>query len=184
MKHRLPLLLILLASLLCSGCAGIVSSERKVFHTMFDRPHQGTYAIVPGDAGKRENLEFTHHAARTGVYLNHLGYRMIKPGETPDFIIFLDYGLSRGNSGDFRKFASIAIFDQKLKGQGKNPLVYQGESFSEGSSYNTAKIVPILVDTLMRDFPGPIGNSEKFMYPANFDELVYERNGPENARHF
>ena len=33
----------------------------------------------------RENLEFTHHAARTGIYLNHLGYRMIKPGEMPDF---------------------------------------------------------------------------------------------------
>ncbi len=182
--HRTLTLLLLLSTLLTTGCAGFVTSERKVFHMMDGRRHQGTYAVVPGDAAKRDNLEFTHHAARTGIYLNHLGYRMIKPGETPDLMVFLDYGLSRDNEGGFRKFTSIAIFDQKLKDQGKNPLVYQGESFSEGSSYNTAKIVPILVDTLMRDFPGLIGNSEKFIYPANFDELVYERNGPENARRF
>jgi hypothetical protein len=178
---RLPLLLCLLAALL-TGCAGWVQTERKVFHTLTAKSTDRSFAVVPGDAAKRENLEFTHHAARTSIYFKDLGYRMIKPGEDPDLLIFLDYGITPLSPQHFRRYLSIAIFDQRLKTEGKNPLVYQGEVFSEGSSLNTGKITPILIDTLMRDFPGAIGNSQKFSYPANFDELVYEFNGPERAR--
>jgi hypothetical protein len=178
-KALLPLVI---AVLLLTGCASFVQTERKVFHVMFDKNTERSFAVVPGDAAKRENLEFTHHAARTSMYFKDLGYRMIKPGEDPDLVIFLDYGINRATSQTYRRFLSIAVFDQKLKAGGKNPLLYQGEVFSEGTSLNTAKIMPILIDTLMRDFPGRIGNDEKFTYPANFDELVYEKNGPENAR--
>jgi hypothetical protein len=172
----------LLALILLTGCANWVQTERKVFHVMFDKDTERSFAVVPGDSAKRENLEFTHHAARTSIYFKDLGFRMIKPGENPDLVIFLDYGINRSTSQTYRRFLSIAVFDQKKKAEGKNPLIYQGEVFSEGSSVNTAKIMPILIDTLMRDFPGRIGNDEKFTYPANFDELVYEKNGPENAR--
>lgn len=176
------LLFSLLAILTLTGCASWVQTERKVFHMMFDKNTQRSFAVVPGDSAKRENLEFTHHAARTSIYFKDLGYRMIKPGENPDLVIFLDYGINRATSQTYRRFLSIAIFDQKKKADGTNPLIYQGEVYSEGTSLNTAKIMPIMIDTLMRDFPGRIGNDEKFTYPANFDELVYEKNGPENAR--
>jgi hypothetical protein len=176
------LILFSLLALLASGCAGWVETERKVFHTMFNKNTDRSFAVVPGDAAKRENLEFNHHAARTSIYLKDLGYRMIKPGENPDLLVFLDFGIAPLSRSQFRRYLSIAIFDQKLKAEGKNPLIYQGEVFSEGTSLNTAKINPILIDTLMRDFPGNIGNSMRFTYPANFDELVYELNGPEKAR--
>jgi hypothetical protein len=179
---RLLTLTFCLLSAFLSGCAGWVQTERKVFHVMTGKSTDRSFAVVPGDAAKRENLEFNHHAARTSIYFKDLGYRMIKPGENPDLLIFLDYGLAPLSRQQFRRYLSIAIFDQKLKAEGKNPLIYQGEVFSEGTSLNTGKITPILIDTLMRDFPGFIGNSQKFTYPANFDELVYERNGPENAR--
>ncbi len=178
---RLPLLLCLFAAIL-TGCAGWVQTERKVFHVMTGKSTDRSFAVVPGDAAKRENLEFNHHAARTSIYFKDLGYRMIKPDENPDLVIFLDYGIAPLSTQQFRRYLSIAIFDQKLKSEGKNPLIYQGEVFSEGTSLNTGKITPILIDTFMRDFPGLIGNSQKFNYPANFDELVYELNGSENAR--
>jgi hypothetical protein len=180
--RSLSALLLILFALLVSGCAGWVQTERKVFHTMFSKDTDRSFAVVPGDAAKRDNLEFTHHAARTSIYMKDLGYRMIKPGETPDLLIFLDYGIAPLSAQQFRRHLSIAIFDQKLKAEGKNPLIYQGEVFSEGTSLNTGKITPILIDTLMRDFPGNIGNSQKFTYPADFDERVYEFNGPERAR--
>ena len=179
---RLATLTCCLLSAFLTGCAGWVQTERKVFHVMTGKSTDRSFAVVPGDAAKRENLEFNHHAARTSIYLKDLGYRMIKPGEEPDLIVFLDYGLAPLSTQQFRRYLSIAIFDQKLKAEGKNPLIYQGEVFSEGTSLNTGKITPILIDSLMRDFPGPIGNSQKFTYPANFDELVYQLNGPENAR--
>jgi|APGre2960657444_1045066.scaffolds.fasta_scaffold04758_2 hypothetical protein len=178
----LPLLCLGLIASLLSGCAGWVETERKVFHNMFSKDTDRSFAVVPGDTAKRDNLEFNHHAARTSIYLKDLGYRMIKPGETPDLMVFLDYGIAPLSTNKFRRFLSIAIFDQKKKSEGKNPLIYQGEVFSEGTSLNTGKITPILIDTLMRDFPGNIGNSQKFNYPANFDERVYEFNGPEKAR--
>lgn len=180
--HPLRITILILLSLIATGCAGWVETERKVFHRILTKDTNRSFAVVPGDAGKRDNLEFTHHAARTSIYLKDLGYRMITPGESPELIVFLDYGITPIASNQFRRFLSIAIFDQKLKSEGKNPLIYQGEVFSEGTSLNTGKITPILIDTLMRDFPGNIGNSQRFTYPANFDDLVYEFNGPERAR--
>jgi hypothetical protein len=183
MKLRhLPLLCIGLIAPFLTGCASRVETERKVFHNITTKDTNRSFAVVPGDAGKRENLEFNHHAARTSIYLKDLGYRMITPGENPDLLVFLDYSIRPLSTDLFRRHLSIAIFDQKLKAEGKNPLIYQGEVFSEGTSLNTGKITPILIDTLMRDFPGNIGNSQKFNYPADFDDRVYEFNGPERAR--
>ena len=115
-----PLTCCLLLTILC-GCAGFVQTERKVFHLMTGKSTDRSFAVVPGDASKRENLEFNHHAARTSIYLKDLGYRMIKPGENPDLLIFLDYGLAPLSAQQFRRYLSIAIFDQKLKDEGKIP---------------------------------------------------------------
>jgi hypothetical protein len=180
LPRRLASLLIL--ALCATGCVSRVETERKVFHHISTKDTDRSFAVVPGDAAKRDSLEFNHHAARTSIYLKDLGFRMITPGENPELMVFLDYGIAPLSAHQFRRHLSIAIFDQKLKSQGKNPLIYQGEVFSEGTSLNTGKIIPIMIDTLMRDFPGKIGNSQRFAYPANFDELVYELNGPERAR--
>jgi len=182
MKSLLPSLFLALAAAVFSGCVAHVETERKVFHLLSDKPASGSFAVLPGDGAKGSSLEFTHHAARTSIYLKHLGYRMINPGEQPDFVLRLDYGMTPVTSRRIRRYLTINMMDTRLSAQNKPALVYQGEVFSDGTSLNSAKIVPIMIDTLMRDFPGRIGNDESFSYPTNFDELVYQRNGPENAR--
>ena len=117
----LPLLCLGLIASLLSGCAGWVETERKVFHNMFSKDTDRSFAVVPGDTAKRDNLEFNHHAARTSIYLKDLGYRMIKPGETPDLMVFLDYGIAPLSTHQFRRYLSIAIFDQKKKKRGYEP---------------------------------------------------------------
>ncbi len=179
-------ILILACMSLLSACVGPGSNveiRTKSFHRLTQVPRGQKFAVLATDAEKNQDLEFMTHAARTSIYLKDLGNTMVKPGEKPDFVVYLSYSVTQVGYGYFRRELAISAYDRSPKREpGTDVPLYQGNALSLGSSSSSAQIVPILIDGLMRDFPGKAGTTNEYTYPADFVELVYQRNDPASAR--
>jgi hypothetical protein len=172
--------------LLMSSCASpgsIVEIRTKAFHRLTQPPKGQKFAVLATDAEKNQDLEFMTHAARTSIYFKDLGNAMIKPGEKPDFVVYLSYSVAQVGYGYYRRELQMTILDRSAQRTlGTDVPLYQGNALSVGSSSSSAKIIPILIDGLMRDFPSKMGSTNEYTYPADFVDLVYQRNDPALAR--
>lgn len=186
MKRPLLALRALAVLLLLCSCASpgsTVEIHTKAFHRLTQPPKGQKFAVLATDMEKNQDLEFMTHAARTSIYLKDLGNSMVKPGEKPDFIVYLSYSVAQAGYGYFRRELQMKMVDRsERRALGTDVPLYQGNALSVGSSSSSAQIVPILIDGLMRDFPGTTGTTHEYAYPADFVELVYQRNDPALAR--
>lgn len=173
--------MILLSS--CVAPGSIVEVRTKAFHRLTQAPKGQKFAVLAANAEKNQDLEFMTHAARTSIYFKDLGNTMIKPGEKPDFIVYLSYSVSQAGYGYYRRELQMTVVDRSEgRSPGSDIPLYQGNALSAGSNSSSAKIVPILIDSLLRDFPGEMGATNEYTYPADFVDLVYQRNDPALAR--
>lgn len=186
MNRYLVAALLLLTCFLLGACVApgsLVEIRTKAFHRLTQPPKGQKFAVLATDAEKNQDLEFMAHAARTSIYLKDLGNTMIKPGEKPDFIVYLSYSVDQAGYGYYRRELQMIMVDRTTQRiAGTDTPLYQGNALSVGSSSSSAQIIPILIDGLMRDFPGKMGATNEYSYPADFVELVYQRNDPALAR--
>ena len=186
MNRYLVAALLFLACLLLGACVApgsLVEIRTKAFHRLTQPPKGQKFAVLAADAEKNQDLEFMTHAARTSIYFKDLGNTMIKPGEKPDFIVYLSYSVSQAGYGYYRRELQMTVVDRSEgRSPGSDVPLYQGNVLSVGSNSSSARIVPILIDGLMREFPGKMGTTNEYTYPADFVELVYQRNDPALAR--
>lgn len=82
----------------------------------------------------------------------------------------LQYAGSSTYSYDYNEYTRdlrVGIYT-KLEALKKNPTpAYEGQAFSIGTVRDTTKLVPILLDSLLADFPGKSGTSETLERPFN-----------------
>jgi hypothetical protein len=167
----------------CVAPGSVVEVHTKVFTRLTEAPSGRKFAVLAADAEVNKDLEFMTHAARTSIYLKEFGNRMIKPGERPDFIVYLSYSVAQAGRGYYRRELQMTILDRsEQRTPGTDVPLYQGNALSLGSSASSAKIMPILIDGLMRGFPGKPGQTDEYTYPSDFVERVYRLNDPASAR--
>jgi len=186
MNRSLITVLTIACMMLLSSCVApgsIVEIRTKTFHRLTQAPKGQKFVVLATDAEKNQDLEFMTHAARTSIYFKDLGNTMIKPGEKPDFIVYLSYSVVQAGYGYYRRELQMTIVDRSpQRSAGTDTPLYQGNALSVGSSSSSAQIIPILIDGLMRDFPSKMGTTNEYSYPSEFVELVYQRNDPALAR--
>lgn len=186
MSRLLPATLALACMILLTACiapGSIVEIRTKTFHRLTQAPKGQKFAVLAPGAEMNQDLEFMTHAARTSIYFKDLGNTMVKPGEKPDFVVYLSYAVTQAGYGYFRRELEMTVLDRSARREpGSDVPLYQGNALSLGSSSSSAKIIPILIDGLMRDFPGKMGATSEYSYPADFVDLVYQRNDPALAR--
>jgi Domain of unknown function (DUF4136) len=82
----------------------------------------------------------------------------------------LQYAGSSTYSYDYKEYTRdlrVGIYtkDEAAK---KNPTpAYEGQAYSVGSLRDTTKLIPVLLETLLSDFPGTSGKSETLARPLN-----------------
>ena len=186
MSRLLSATLTLACMMLLAACVApgsIVEIRTKTFHRLKQPPKGQKFAVLAPGAEMNQDLEFMTHAARTSIYFKDLGNSMVKPGETPDFIVYLSYSVKQAGYGYFRRELEMTMLDRSAQREpGTDVPLYQGNALSLGSSSSSAKIIPILIDGLMRDFPGRMGATTEYTYPSDFVDLVYQHNDPALAR--
>jgi hypothetical protein len=151
-------------SLLALGACGIVRSDIATFHrlTASDR---GTIAVVASDPAKRESLEFGEHAARVAAHLARHGFAAAVPGQRPDYIAMLDYGIDDGRSVTRTVSTPITetVYDRPLA-RGLPPQETQRiAGYSTSTRSETAYTRYVALDIMRADSAG--GAAEK-LYEA------------------
>jgi hypothetical protein len=176
---------VLLCALVAFGCAtkpSIIESKRKVFHNWSPAQYAGAkFFVLPMDSAKAESMEFMTHAARLSIYFKDLGYKMLNQGESPDFIVWMDYS-SQPIGTKTRHALSIVIKDKAKERAGHVGQVYECLVTSVVAIPDSAGVIPALIDSAMWDFPSKPGYVEEFSHHADFVDRVYRLNGPEDAR--
>jgi hypothetical protein len=62
---------------------------------------------------------------------------------------------------------SLYIVDKDSIDKGKMEVVYQGNVRSDGSSSQLAKVMPAMIKSLFKDFPGKSGSTRRETFPIN-----------------
>lgn len=80
----------------------------------------------------------------------------------------LQYAGSSTYSYDYNEYTRdlrVGIYT-KLEASKKNPTPsYEGQAFSIGTKRDTTKLIPVLLESLLTDFPGTSGTSETLVRP-------------------
>lgn len=78
-----------------AACATPFRAEVSRFQQM-PAPMGQSFAIEARDERDRGGLEFNHYAQLVAAELTRIGYRPAAPGEAPEFLVRLDYGVDNG----------------------------------------------------------------------------------------
>lgn len=184
-------IILALLSVLVAGCAAPqrVSVDRKVFHTITDKVQfRGkTYSIAYLEPKQADSLEIRNHTQWLGTFLSKLGLRQVE--SEADYVISIRFDIGKENhlggsssasssvgyggvvsssaSTNFYTYTEYTrgvtiLFNDAHKLRSGNRLpIYEGVALSEGSSNDTTRLFPILVSSLMHDFPSKSGDMER-----------------------
>lgn len=93
--HSLKIAAAALALGTLAACATPFRAEVSRFQQM-PAPQGQSFAIEPRDERDRGGLEFGHYASLVAAEMTRVGYRQAAPGERPDLIVRLAYGVDNG----------------------------------------------------------------------------------------
>lgn len=94
--RRLGLAAMTGAALALAGCATPFKADVARFQTQLPAPQGQSFAIESNDPALQGGIEFGQYASLVAGELTRYGYRPAAPGERPDMLVRMDYGVDKG----------------------------------------------------------------------------------------
>jgi hypothetical protein len=110
-----------------AGCATKVGTTKTVYYAD-EHAQRGSISVVAHDSKLNNSLEFSPKRKVIEKYLTNVGYRVVDENSNPDFIAFVSYGISNGET----ETSSVPIFGQT----GGGTTYHSGSVNSYGSFGN------------------------------------------------
>lgn len=95
-SRRLGFAAIAAAALALAGCATPFKADVARFQSQLPAPQGQTFAVEASDPALEGGIEFGHYANLVAGELTQFGYRPVAPGENPDLLVRMDYGVDKG----------------------------------------------------------------------------------------
>ncbi len=84
------------AALALAGCATPFKANVARFQTQLPAPQGQSFAVEAGNPALQGGIEFGQYAGLVAGELTRYGYRPAAPGERPDLLVRMDYGVDKG----------------------------------------------------------------------------------------
>lgn len=124
--RRLGLAAMTGAALALAGCATPFKADVARFQTQLPAPQGQSFAIDSNDPNLQGGIEFGQYASLVAGELTRYGYRPAAPGERPDMVVRMDYGVDKGRE---RVVSSPGFGDPWYGGYGRGfyrPVIVRG----------------------------------------------------------
>ncbi|HEX9462975.1 MAG TPA: DUF4136 domain-containing protein [Alphaproteobacteria bacterium] len=182
----------LLLLLLLGACQQRITASVTRFYTLPPPPYNQTITILP-EPNQAGDLEFQHVASQVAAALSSYGFRPVPPDGPPaDYVVLVHSGPAgaRQQIVDFGppfagpwwrhpyyypEFETYTLYAQYLEVEmldgptwrrKERRMVFQGRAVAETGVREFNVVLPYLVQTLFKDFPGANGQTVRVTVPV------------------
>lgn len=114
------------AALALSGCATPFKADVARFQSQLPAPQGQSFTVEASNPALAGGIEFGHYAGLVAGELTRYGYRPAAPGERPDLLVRMDYGVDKGRE---KVVSSPGFGDPWYRGWGPayyRPVIVRG----------------------------------------------------------
>lgn len=124
--RRLGLAALTGAALALAGCATPFRADVARFQTQLPAPQGQTFTVEAGDPSLDGGIEFGQYANLVAGELTRFGYRPAAPGEKPELLVRMNYGVDKGRERVRSTGFSDPWYGGGFYGPGYRPVVVRG----------------------------------------------------------
>lgn len=124
--RRLGLAVMTGAALALAGCATPFRADVARFQTQLPAPQGQTFVVEAGDPSLDGGIEFGQYANLVAGELTRFGYRPAAPGEKPELLVRMNYGIDKGRERVRSTGFNDPWYGGGFYGPGYRPVIVRG----------------------------------------------------------
>ncbi|OWQ98539.1 DUF4136 domain-containing protein [Sphingopyxis witflariensis] len=124
--RRLGLAVLTGAALALAGCATPFRADVARFQSQLPAPQGQTFVVEAGDPSLDGGIEFGQYANLVAGELTRFGYRAAAPGEKPELLVRMNYGIDKGRERVRSTGFNDPWYGGGFYGPGYRPVVVRG----------------------------------------------------------
>lgn len=124
--RRIGLAVLTGAALALAGCATPFRADVARFQSQLPAPQGQTFTVEAGDPSLDGGIEFGQYANLVAGELTRFGYRPAAPGEKPELLVRMSYGIDKGRERVRSTGFNDPWYGGGFYGPGYRPVVVRG----------------------------------------------------------